>query len=154
MAFQSPAEVVGYIAAAIDAEKATLGISRVFFGEQTLVPEYPSVSVVPGPMDRTLHATRQFMLVFNIEIRIYHGNLKMSVSQRSDADMALARAVTVLLHDDPTLGGNLDLPGFVTSEDGGIMGRGMGTDRPTFVVGTRLTWRGQTREVFSSAGGF
>jgi hypothetical protein len=132
-----------YLVNLLDDNKAGLGIKYIAQHDEELIPEYPCVLVQTDNTLRERHATRQFMVVFLIDLWVFHAQLTDSVAVRSKKDIELATAVRKLLHSKMTLDGHL-IDSFVSSENSGISARIVGGSLSTIVT-TRLTWQGQNR---------
>lgn len=142
--FHDPLQVFDYVHDRLENNKASLGIKYVAQLDENLLPEYPAILVTMGrQVDRTLHATRQFEVTFNLDIWIFHALLTVSKATRSREDMQLATDIRKFLHSDMTLGGHI-IFGFVDGEYPGEVARVTGQKVNTIVT-TRLTWTGQNR---------
>lgn len=137
-------DVAQYIRNRVETNKVALGLAATFYADDGgNITRFPSAVVVPGPMERTGHAIRMvFELGFTVYIFILHADLTKTQSQRTSADLALARAVTLNLHADYTLGGNV-ITGFISREEPRTLPMGMGRS----IIGTQLTWVGTQREL-------
>lgn len=127
----------------IDDNKALLGIRHIAENDDSLIPEYPSVLIQTDRTERIRHATRQFMVVFHIDLWIFHADMALSAGTRSRRDIELATKVRKLLHANMELGGHI-IDSFVDGEFPGFSRRLVGTSQ-TILVTTRLTWQGQNR---------
>jgi len=148
MPFYTTEECATYISDLIWANRATLTpaggdeIAGVYPAEQRIVPKYPAVMVVPGPIGRQLVQTgMQVELVLRVFIYLMHAKLTKTRTRRTQEDLQLGRNVVNLLHNDFKLGGNV-VTSLVEAEDPGSLAGPQGLA----VVGNRLTWRGQQRE--------
>jgi len=122
----------------LDANKVTLGLANVVYGDERLVKEFPAILVEPGIVDRVIHGTQQWELQFHVVLWIYHAKLTIGRSQRLKEDIQLSNGVVTYLHEDKSLNGNI-IFGFVEQEAPGVIARG-----PTnSVIGTRLSWYGR-----------
>lgn len=139
MPYDAPEEIVDHIHNLLETNKVALGLAFVGYGDEDLIPTYPAAVVTASPLERELHATRQFQLVFRCNIWVYHAKMTEDHKTRTRNDMILASAIRGKLHEDKTFGGNL-IFGYVESEDPGIITR----PRREIVVATRLGWTGQS----------
>jgi hypothetical protein len=137
--YSVPEEVIDHIYNLLDTNKVTLGLGFVGYGDVDLIPEYPAAVVTGSPLDREIHATRQFKLTFRCNIWVYHAKMTDTHKSRTQDDLILASDIRGLIHQDKTFGGNL-IFGYVENEDPGIMVR----PRKEVVVGTRLGWTGES----------
>jgi hypothetical protein len=121
-----------------------LGLATVAYGDENLLGQYPAVKVVSGLMNKQLHATRQWLNDFNIDIWVYHAKLVESHAQRSREDLLLTSAIRAVLHEDMTMGGGV-IQGWVIQEMPALIPRSKGNA----IVGTRMVWNGNQRQAFS-----
>lgn len=147
--FYDPLQVFDYIYKLVDDNKANLGLRYVAQFNEDLIPEYPSAHVTMGQIQREEHATRIFLLTFEINLWVYHADFTLDHPTRSREDIILATNVRKKLHTDKTLGGHI-LFGFVHQEAPGEVDRLMGDTIET-VVATRLAWRGENRVSYDNA---
>lgn len=130
--------VADALTAKLVANKESLGIEDVFYGDQNLIPRSPAVCVETGNKARALAgATRRTDNIFVVYILVYHSEIRSPQSNRRAAD-ALAESIETLIHQDPTLGG-LVTHGYVTSVEPGYV------DRPNTMRACRITYEGQSR---------
>jgi len=141
MAFYDSDTVTQYIVDKLEDHKGELGFRTVVYGDERLIRAYPSVLVEPAPLQREVHASRQWMLTFRVNIWIYHALLKISRQQRVKEDVQLSNSVVTLMHEDKTFAGNLIFC-FIENEAPGIIGRGP----EQYIIGTRLGWTGQVTQ--------
>lgn len=144
--FSSTEEVVSYMEALFSVEGEGLGFAYVGLGNEQLVPKFPALIIVPGPVVREIHGTHQFKVTFNEVMYIYHAELSISHKARTIEDLKLVAAVVDRLHEDMTLGGNV-IYGWVDSEAPGMLHR-QTESFTTSIVGTRITWQGEVRQSF------
>ncbi len=142
--FTEPEEALDYIHNLLESNKGDLGLSTVGYADERLLPEYPAVVVsFNAPVERDIHATRQFRLDWSIQLVVYHARLSASHKTRTREDMQLAAAIRAKLHEDKSLGGGV-IFGFVASERPGIMA----DDRGQANIATMLIWTAESRELF------
>lgn len=142
--YYDPLQVFDHVYNLLENNKANLGIKYVAQLDEKLLPEYPAMLVTMGrQVERTPHATRQFLVEFNLDIWIFHALLTASKATRSREDMQLATTVRKLLHRHMTLDGHIVF-GYVNGEYPGEVARVVGQKVNT-VVTTRLTWTGENR---------
>lgn len=109
--------LAGYIRDLIEANKVSLGIKQVLFGNQNDIPYTPTVVVTPGikrrelrgvaaPGGRTINRMQVFVLVMTSKV----GD---EATERMNVDK-LSEAVEKLLHTDVQMGG-LIIHGFVNN---------------------------------------
>lgn len=136
-----------YIVAKLDDNKATLGLRYIAQHDEELIPEYPAVLVQADDTQRQLHATQMFMVLWDIDLWVFHAEMSIDRAERSKRDIELATSIRKLLHSDSTLGGHI-IHGFVRNELPGMMAN---RAQNTAVVTTRMTWQGQNRVRFQDA---
>lgn len=143
-------QVLDYLHDRIDNNKGQLGLAYVTYGEEALLPEYPAcVLTAERPLQRELHATRQFMVTFNCDLWVFHAKLAVGRRVRNKEDILLAKALRKFIHSDFTLGGHI-IFGFVENEVPGTITRVIG-QKGTAVVATRLQWTGNNRVRFEDS---
>lgn len=125
-----------------------LGINYVAYGDEKFLPEYPVVVLAMGPLRREVKGPGQFMLTFTGDVWIYHAGLSDSHQKRNKDDMALAAAVTEVIHADYKFGGGL-IFGHVSDEQPGVLGNSKGA----MIIGSRLIWTGQCTVPMRAVGG-
>ena len=103
MPYYSTDEVIQALTTKLDTNKVALGIKAVYYGEQNAVPAFPAVMVAGAPLNRQLHATRQFKLIFTAYIYVLDAKLSIGKSARIKVDLQEANAITELIHQDLTL---------------------------------------------------
>ncbi len=133
------AEITQAVVDLLGADKS-LGLSKVYYGDQAGIPEVPSATVEAGTAEREytqtgLQTTRTVLVI----IIIYHGKVADVQEIKKELDQ-FATAVETKLHTDSTLGG-LVINGLVTSIEPGVAQVG----RAQFYA-HRLTWEGLVKE--------
>jgi hypothetical protein len=119
--------------------KDNLGIKRVWYGDDDLVPHTPTVAIIPEGKSRNLSDTGHMVQTqYDIGIMIYHSDLKAPNVTRKDCDK-LAQVIEDALHDNKKIGGVIF--GYVRSMEPGVTKRGS-----TMLRATRLLWRGISKE--------
>lgn len=119
---------------------STLGLSKVYYGDQAGIPEVPSATVEVGSADRQYTQTGlQTTRTIPVIIVIYHAKVGDVQIIKKDLD-DFAQSVEDKLHTDSTLGG-LVINGLVTSIEPGLASVG----RAQFHA-HRLTWEGLVKE--------
>lgn len=109
----------------------------VWFGDQELIPRYPSCAVDPIQLERTFDGF-PFQTVNNhtVFLHIYHG--RIADTQETDLQcVQFAEQVVDLLHEDPQLGG-LVIQGFCKKYEMGQAVR----NTNQLLRATRITWEG------------
>lgn len=147
MAYYDIDSVSQYITDLVNANKVSLGLETVYYGDQTIIPAMPSVAVVPGPLHREpTGAMRHYTLRFTVALFVMHRRLMQTNAARTKADLQMARSLVVLLHTDFTLGSNI-VGGWVSSE----VPRSLPGPQGGSIISTQLTWIGEQREVVGNA---
>ena len=143
--FKSNLEALDYIHDWLETQKVTLGLNSVWYGDDEWAAPYPAAVVVAGGLLRVPHSTQNFRVQLTVTVFVMHANLSQSHKTRTRADLALATAVSDLLHSDKSLGGNiLTGSGIVVSETPGVTNRPKGQN----VISTSLVWNGESRQQF------
>jgi hypothetical protein len=142
--FKTPEEVLDYVHDLLDDESGDLGLEYVAYGEEDKIPRMPAVKVASGPLVKDLHATRQYINTFVIEMFVYHANLRATHAQRTKDDLELCTRIRELLHSHPTFDGGV-IQGWVISEVPMLTTR----QKAPAVVTTNMTWQGNALESFS-----
>ncbi len=126
----------------INANKGSLGINIVLFGNQNMIPSSPAVVVNPGTKRRDLAGVSapggRVMNEMSVFIDVHSSKVGDEFAERLAVDQ-LAEAVEVKIHSDVTLGGIL-IHGFVNEWDPGetfIQGSAFRTVRMTFIGKTK-----------------
>lgn len=103
----------------IDQSKALLGIHAVYFGDQNLIPDFPSVVCESFVKDRVLAESGfHYHLTIQAGIIIYHGKIQASEITKKETE-ELAEDVESLVMQDNTLNG-LIIHGFVSRIQPGV----------------------------------
>lgn len=140
--FSDPQEVLDFLHDLLEDHKGSLGLAFVGYGDEELLPGYPAAVLTAGEEQRFQSNTQIFGKRYFVDIWVYHALLSQSHKVRTREDMALATAIKNKIHEDYTLGGGI-IFGYVSSSLPGVAVRAKSA-----VVGTRLTWEGEGREMF------
>ncbi len=143
MAYYTTEDVMQAIADKLTANMVALGLKAIYYGDNNNIAAFPGAMVAGAPLNRELHATRQFKLTFTVFIYVIDAKLSQTKSARIKVDMQEATAIANLIHQDLTLGGNL-IFGWISQEEPGVLATGLGRA----VVGTRLTYTGEQLKGF------
>lgn len=125
----------------MNANKVALGLQAVFYGDQKLIPSYPSVTVEGGPVSRELSGLGgkgRTTNIIQVYYMIYNAKLADIQATRKAADQ-LAESIMDTIHTDMTLGGRV-IHGFVKAIEPGYVTRGA-----DLLFASRLTWEGKTK---------
>lgn len=144
--YYDPLQPFDYLVKLLDDNKAALGLRYIAQNDERLRPEYPAVLVSMEQTQRVLHATGIFLLMFFIDVWVFHAELTIGKAKRSREDIELATGIRKLIHDDRTMAGHI-VHGFVDGEFPGITARVIGANVNTIVT-TRITWQGTNRAPF------
>jgi hypothetical protein len=88
----------------IDANKTTLGIQALFFGDQSTISVVPAVCVEPGTKVAELRGVpRKTEVDITVFILVYHSIVTQSVQQTLRDATLLAESIEALIHQDPHL---------------------------------------------------
>jgi len=133
----TPEEAVEMLYDLIRENAGLLGMEYVGQYDENLLPRYPNVVISPGVKTKEVHGTHTFLVTLRCIIWIYHAQLTITHTERSQEDLAFATAIETLIEQDKTFGQRV-IFGFVESSTPGIIaartGKGEG------IVGTRLAW--------------
>lgn len=143
--YARPEEILKRFQELFEAHKEELGLFYVALQEETLIPQYPALGIVAGPVVRQIHARQQFEVDFSFLFWIYHAKLDVGHARRSIEDMELATGVTRFLHRPANRrlilnNENKLVFSHVTAEVPGLVYPETG---PAIIV-TRLTWNGKS----------
>ena len=127
----------------LEFNKEVLGVQRIYYGQQDLIPDYPAIVVESGTKDRGLidGSTRRFEIILRCTIFVYIGKVQSSEVTEAEAEQ-LAEQVEDVLHTDMTIGNSVVF-GYVTQSTPGVALR-----QQTMIRTIRLTWEGQSRQTF------
>lgn len=99
--------VASYIYNMMLAQKATLSVADVWYGDQSLIPRMPALCVSPGNKKREFQgATFRTLNTFETYILVYFGKIQ-DVQQNLHASTDLADSIETVVHSDLRLGGNV-----------------------------------------------
>lgn len=132
-------EVTQGIVDLLTTNQSSLGIKKVFYGDQQLLPETPVVCVESGSIGRDMSGapfrTQNSFMVF---ILVYHSNVQDTQKTRKQADV-FAERIVALLHQNLNIGG-LVIHGYATSLESAYAHRG-----GEMLRASRITWEGVTK---------
>jgi hypothetical protein len=93
-------QIAKYLEAWLKANKVALGLRAVYYGDQNLIPETPSVCVQPAELNRTLRgANWQVDNFIDVFIIVYHGEVQSKQVNQEECD-ARTVAIEAFLHTD------------------------------------------------------
>lgn len=158
MAYYSrPEEILVRFKDIFEANKSRLGFNYIAIQDENLIPEYPCLKIISGPLIREIHGTQKYALLFEVSFWIYHANYESTHAVRSIEDMEIAARVVRFLHqpdirvlEDLTESGpnkQKIMFGYVTQEIPGTIAR----LEQSGVIVTRLVWNGQSEVNFNDA---
>jgi len=130
-----PEDAVEYLAAYLAIGR--LGIEYIAKYDEPLLPKYPAIQIMSGPMQKELHGTHTWLLTIRAEIFVFHAKMTQSRQTRSRDDLLLATKVVDYVEQDISLG-NKVVAGWVENEIPGA--RPPATEKGAAVISTRLTW--------------
>lgn len=128
----------------LEAHKEPLGLEDVWYGPQTLMPNFPCVTVERRPKARAFNGTRRWDLTFSVGITLFHGRVQEAQLTRQENEGHAYQLEKFMMKDDAmlTLDGMV-IFGFITSVEPGLLAQ-----REVMYAATRLIWTGSSREVF------
>jgi hypothetical protein len=135
----NPSEVAKGIISYLNDSKDELGIRRVWYGDDDMVPETPAITVVPGNMTTEISETA-FTITNQIPIilTVLHSRLDNQEVNREQCDEK-AFDIRQELHKDPRMGG-LVVFGYVSSMEPGFT-----TRQRVMLRATRIIWSGMSK---------
>lgn len=119
----------------------TVPLTAIYPYEVDALPKFPSVSVIDNGLRRKYAGTHMFDLTLGVQLIVMHGFLTSPLATRSQIDLQIARQVTLALHADRTLGGNI-VQGWVAKED--VISLKTQSD---IIKCSSLQWVGEAREI-------
>jgi len=144
--FSKNSEALDYIYNLLTAQKVALGLQSVWYADDEWAAPFPAAVLASGALLRTPYSTRTFQVRLTVTIFVMHANLSVNHKTRTQQDLAMAEAVSALLHTDKSLGGNIiSGTGYIATETPGITNRPKGQN----VVSTSLVWNGESRQEFT-----
>lgn len=147
----SPEEAMDAITSLLEDNAGLLGIGYVGYGNERTIPSYPAVIVMPGVVDRTLHATHQFRIMLVVNMWVYHAKLSVSRKIRTREDLQLATGVRELLHEPQNMelrdenGAKQVIWGYIDHEEPGTI---LTQGKQVPVIATRMSWLGMSVKTF------
>jgi hypothetical protein len=123
----------------LEAGKIELGLKKVWYADQQLIPEMPAAAVEVPEMTREMSGTGQATTnTYETSIFVYHSQLQdVNLTRKECAE--LGEAVMDYLHQDLSLNGLL-VHSFVNRLEPGYAQRTQG-----LIQAVRLNWTGLTR---------
>lgn len=115
----------------LETNKVSLGIGKVFYGDQNLIPSTPIACVEPSQKIQEYKPTNMYRQTLTAYILLYESTVQSPQANRKSAD-DLAEAVEALVHADRTLGGKV-ITAIVSSIESGYS-----TKQNTLVRASRL----------------
>jgi hypothetical protein len=142
--FTAPEEVIEYLGDMLEFKAPEFGIASVMKYTSKAITDFPAVCIIPDPVTtNAINAGNRFQNFFTCSIYVYHARLTATRAQRTKEDLELVTLVRKYINSDKTLGGHI-IQGWVNSQAPGVLERASGSP----VVGTRMTWAGEARELF------
>jgi len=119
--------------------KDQLGIRKIWYGADDLIPETPAITIAPEGKSRTVIETGHMTYNnFTVTITIYHARLGDPAVTRRECDQ-MAEDVEAYLHSNIRLGG-LVYTSLVETVEPGVARRAN-----VILKATRLTWVGRSK---------
>lgn len=132
----------------INSNAGPLGLNYVGKYDEKRLPKYPSVVVSPNDKVKQPRAMNTFLIDVSLSLWVYHGDMTVPHTVRSEADLELVESIEELIEQDYTLGG-LVIFGYIATEVSGIV---QPTSRKSDVIaGTRMDWVAMSQRRFSVA---
>ena len=138
----SSVEVTSRIHDLLTERSPELGLSKVYYGRQDLMPEFPSACVESFPKSRAWNgAGRRMEVTLRTGILVYVSKIQSSTITKKESEQ-LAEAIEVILHEDFTLGDRV-IHGMVTRMDYGVS-----RVEDVMIRSVRIQWEASSREQF------
>lgn len=131
-----PEHLVEHLAQAING--SNLGIKYIAKYDDELLPEYPAVLIMAGPLQKEIHGTHTFAVSLHCELYLFHAVLTEQRVTRNYNDLIMASKLIDFLEQDLTLGERI-IAGWVDSEVPGV--NPPRSNRSDAVISTRITYR-------------
>lgn len=123
----------------LDYGKGVLGIQRVWYDIDDMVPTTPAILVEPGDKSREISNTGHMVInTFQVNVILLHSRMA-SKSETNDEALTLAEEVESYLHDNKTLNG-LIIHGYVSKLEQGSVAQ-----QKVLLRATRLLWQGMSK---------
>jgi hypothetical protein len=119
----------------------SLGLRKVYYGDQTRIGLTPCAAVDTGPTDQEIAGTGYYAAItFNVSIMVYYASVKSDTELARESNQ-FAQEVMNVIHTEPMKNLNgLIINGLVTRNEPGTAIRAGAKLRAH-----RLTWRGTSR---------
>jgi hypothetical protein len=137
----------------LEEQSGPLGIRFVGKYNETRIPKYPAVVIIPGERTKEIHATQTFNVVIELKLYVYHGDLTLTKRERSEADMLLVTAVEQELEKDYEWKEFPNIPGskrvvfaYVSDEKYGVLQPR--SSKSNAIISTVISWRALTQRRF------
>ena len=117
---------------------SALGFKYVAKYDERLLPQYPAVLIMGGPLQKEVHGTHTFAVSLRVDIYLFHAKLTEDRQTRNYNDLVKATQLVNLLEADPTLGGRV-IFGWVESEVPGVNPPRQA--RAETVISTRISYQ-------------
>jgi len=119
-----------------------LGLVKVYYGQQRMMPDFPSACVESLPKERAWNgAGHRFEVKLRVGILVYCTKIQSSTITKKESEI-IAEAIEDVLHEDFTLD-NLVLHGMVTRIDYGVS-----RVEDIMIRSVRIQWEAMSREEF------
>ncbi len=133
-----------YVKDKLELGAGELGLASVEFADR-LIGNYPAVVITPGGRSKDFHATHTFGIIMEIFLAVYHANLTISHSKRTEEDLLLVTAIENLLEQDMTWGEQVIIA-WIRDQVPGVIPRPKGDA----VVGTRMVMEVRSQQRFGA----
>jgi len=131
--------VLNALEAYLNTRIVELGIKKVWYGNDNLIPETPAINLVPTLKRRVIAGTGAMTEnTINVNITIFHSRLENPQVTRKECD-ALAEQVEGVLHENKHLDG-LVIFSYVSEMEPGVASR-----NNVMMRATRLGWTASSK---------
>lgn len=135
-------------------EQGEIGLEYVGAYNEKRIPKYPAAIIIPGPMNKEIHATHTFEILLTADVYIYHANLTLTKRERSREELLLVAKTEEVLESDYAWLVDPDDPATSRVIFGYVAEVRPLTIQPQsnksdMVIGTRISWRGLSQRRFA-----
>lgn len=138
-----PEDVVEFLADYLN--DSPLPLAYVAKYDEPLIPEYPAVQIMSGPLTKAVHGLHTWLLTLRADIYVMHARMTESRATRNYEDLVLTTQIVSYLERDLKLGKRI-IQGFVENETPGAMPPR--SEKGAAIVSTRLGWIGTNEARF------
>ena len=127
-------------------ESAEVVLGYIGKNDELRLPRYPAVVVTAAGRDKEVGGTHKFDITLRLNLWVYHAKMTEGHATRSQADLELVDVIESALEKDMTFNDRI-IFGFIENEQPGLMQARKNVG--DVVVGTKMSWIGVTRKMFT-----